>query len=124
MKSEQKKRTVTYAQASKVIERLFDESGDLYENALNQEKLSKLSKLVITQLEEIIQIKLETDNTLDSASFELYKEILNMIQGLSIVYSTMGNSAEKLIAVSRNIDEITAHIDDYFSTGSKYTFPC
>ena len=47
------------------------------------------------------------------------------IQGISIVQSMMGNKAEQLIAVSRNIDEIASQIDDYFnlSETDKYTLP-
>ena len=119
-------RTVTYEQAREVIGSLFAESGNVLEIAQKVEKMSKLSDVILTKLEEDLKCKLETDDTLEgNNALEIYSEILDLIQGISIVQSMMGNKAEQLIAVSRNIDEIASQIDDYFnlSETDKYTLP-
>ena len=121
-----KKRAVTYEQAREVIGSLFAESGNVLEIAQKVEKMSKLSDVILTKLEEDLKRKLETDDTLEgNNALEIYSEILDLIQGISIVQSMMGNKAEQLIAVSRNIDEIASQIDDYFnlSETDKYTLP-
>ena len=121
-----KKRTITYEQAREVIGLLFTESGNVLEIAQKVEKMSKLSDVILTKLEEDLKCKLETDDTLEgNNALEIYYEILDLIQGISIVQSMMGNKAEQLIAVSRNIDEIASQIDDYFnlSETDKYTLP-
>ena len=121
-----KKRTVTYEQAREVIGLLFAESENVLEIAQKVEKMSKLSDVILTKLEEDLKCKLETDDTLEgNNALEIYSAILDLIQGISIVQSMMGNKAEQLIAVSRNIDEIASQIDDYFnlSETDKYTFP-
>lgn len=121
-----KKRTITYEQAREVIGLLFTESGNVLEIAQKVEKMSKLSDVILTKLEEDLKCKLETDDTLEgNNALEIYSAILDLIQGISIVQSMMGKKAEQLIAVSRNIDEIASQIDDYFnlSETDKYTLP-
>ena len=109
-----------------MIGSLFAESGNVLEIAQKVDKMSKLSDVILTKLEEDLKRKLETDDTLEgNNALEIYSEILDLIQGISIVQSMMGNKAEQLIAVSRNIDEIASQIDDYFnlSETDKYTLP-